>query len=100
MNEDGWLGDPVGQQLAARLVTRACRQYQIAEPDAQAIVLDVLSRERRLAAAIADGSSVQQIERTRLFRDLASASRKKIYYHLRRYDRQNPAAAAALAALD
>lgn len=100
MDEDGWLGGPVGQQLTARLVAQACRQYQIAEPDAQAIVLDVLGRERRLAAVIAGGSSLQQIERTRLFKDLATASRKRIYYHLRRYDRQNPAAAAALAALE
>jgi hypothetical protein len=100
MNEGAWLGGPVGQQLTASLVAQACRRYQITELDARAIVLDILSRERKLEAAIAEGSSAQQIERTRLFQDLASASRKKIYYQLRRYDRQNPAAKSALATLE
>jgi hypothetical protein len=95
-----WLDTDAGRQLAEQLVAQACRRYRIGEDQARSVVLDVLADEPALGAAIAEGRSAQQIQRTRLFKDLASASRRKIYYLLRRYDRAgDQTAQAALAAL-
>ena len=95
-----WLSTDVAQQLTADLVAHARQQYRIGEDEAQAIVLEVLAGQQAVRAAVSSGQTAQQIERTRVFKDLATATRKRIYYHLRRYDRANADAAAALARLE
>jgi ribosomal RNA methyltransferase FmrO len=95
-----WLDNDVGLELADHLTAQARKRYRIGEDEARSIVLGVLAGEQALKAAIGNGQSAQQIERTRLFKDLASATRKKIYYSLRRYDRASDTGAlAALSSL-
>ena len=95
-----WLTDEVGRQLAADLVAQACQRYRLSEDEAQPIVLDVLAKSTALREAVLAGHDAQQIQRTRAFRELSSATRKQIYYHLRRYDRASLSADEALAQLD
>ncbi len=95
-----WLDTDVARQLAADLVAQARRQYRIGEADALAVARELLRGQRAIAAAVTDGHGARQIERTRQFKDLASATRKKIYYQLRRYDREDDFAQAALGSLN
>jgi hypothetical protein len=91
-----WLDTDVASQLAADLASHACRQYRIAAADALVVARAMLGRQDAIGAAVTGGQSVNQIERTRQFKDLGSAVRKKIYYELRRYGRADAGVRAAL----
>lgn len=99
-SSDSWLSTDAGRQLTADLTGQVCKNYRISQDDALPIVVAALANSHALRAAVLAGHDAGQIERTRHFKYLSAATRKKVYYHLRRYERPSTAADTALARLD
>ncbi|SER40549.1 hypothetical protein [Actinokineospora terrae] len=85
------------RSLAADLAGDIVRRYRIEHDDAVDMVVESFGRNRALVSAVGDAESVDKVKRLRVYRDAATAAKKEIYHHLRRY---RPAESSATAAVD
>lgn len=93
---------PLLRELAEGLAGDVVKRYRIDEARAVALILDEWSHDRKLLAVLAHTGSAKAAQRTRVYRDAVTLTKKTIYNRLRAY-RAEPAefdtAVAALAAL-
>ncbi|GAA2961367.1 hypothetical protein [Actinokineospora diospyrosa] len=85
------------RSVAADLAGDIVRRYRIEHDQAVDMVVESFGRNRALVTAIADADSVDKVKRLRVYRDAATAAKKEIYHHLRRY---RPAESSATEAVD
>ncbi|MBM7776546.1 16S rRNA (guanine(1405)-N(7))-methyltransferase [Actinokineospora baliensis] len=85
------------RSVAADLAGDIVRRYRIEHDQAVDMVVESFGRNRALVSAIADADSVDKVKRLRVYRDAATAAKKEIYHHLRRY---RPAESSATEAVD
>ncbi|GAA3036243.1 hypothetical protein [Actinokineospora globicatena] len=85
------------RSLAADLAGDIVRRYRIEHDAAVDMVVESFNRNRALVSAVGDAESVDKVKRLRVYRDAATAAKKEIYHHLRRY---RPAESSATEAVD
>jgi hypothetical protein len=83
-------GTQILEELAADLAGDVVRRYRIDEARAVEVILDEWSRNPKLLAVIAAAGSAKAAQRTRVYKDAATLTKKTIYNRLRAY-RSEPA---------
>lgn len=85
MSDEAWLSRGPLRPLVDWLVEGAVRRYRVERPAAEALITEALAGRADLERVAAGAGSAGEIERSRAFRQAASAARRQVYYHLRRY---------------
>ncbi|GAB1694988.1 hypothetical protein [Krasilnikovia sp. M28-CT-15] len=84
-------GAQILEELAADLAGDVVRRYRIDQARAVEVILDEWSRNQKLLAVVAAAGSAREAQRTRVYKDAATLTKKTIYNRLRSY-RAEPAA--------
>jgi 16S rRNA (guanine(1405)-N(7))-methyltransferase len=72
-------------ELADEFAGHVAQQYRIDREAARGMILDDWRRQPRLIAVAAQVRSAGELRRLRVYRDAAAATKRDIYYRLRRY---------------
>ncbi|MEU7617981.1 hypothetical protein AB0M91_04315 [Micromonospora rifamycinica] len=84
-------GSRILADLAADLAADVVRRYRIDEQRAVEVILDEWHRNPKLLAVVDSAGSAKEAQRTRVYKDAATLTKKTIYHRLRAY-RSEPAA--------
>ncbi|MFI9640473.1 hypothetical protein ACIG87_10450 [Micromonospora sp. NPDC051925] len=84
-------GEQILAELAVELAGDVVRRYRIDEARAVEVILDEWRRNPKLLAVVASAGSAKEAQRTRVYKDAATLTKKTIYNRLRAY-RSEPAA--------
>lgn len=77
-------------QLAGELAQTVARRYRIDEATAEQLVMEVWAHDQALWQQAAQDDDPARLARTRAYKQAAERAKTKIYYHLRRYRRDDP----------
>ncbi len=86
--------------LASELSRSISRKYRVAPEDAVGQILDIWANDAALQEVAAQSQSLEQIKRTRAYKDASKDASKRIYYGLRRYRHDDAAMQAAVTELE
>jgi hypothetical protein len=87
------------RELADQLATDVARRYRIDAPKAVEFILEEWGHNPKLLAAVAEAGSAKEAQRTRMYRDAATLTKRAIYNRLRSYRAEPAAFDTALAGL-
>ena len=99
MRDESWLAKPPIEALVDELVEAAVGQYRVDRPAAERLVRRVLAADQGLERAAGAETSPQRLKRTRAFKRAAAEAKRRVYYHLRTYEIDQPELASLVARL-
>lgn len=90
---------PLLAKLAEDLADQVVHRYRVSRDEATSAIIADWSCRLALLDVAAKATGLEQVKRTRVYREAAAAVKKDLYYSLRRYHPEHAAADAGLAML-